>query len=292
MIGDPNPPRIGIHLEAGGAPFTVLVNGAPVWQDSRGRATILENLPILEWLTPGENTFDLQLTPPDAGEDGATASGLLTLRVDPESGADRIELARLEVSPSSGGGSAPGRFHLLESEPPSRLEPSDSGEIRVDPVQFRRNGRTATGSRTVSLPWRWPRWTFFDAPDILATTRTREDLTLQYRALWNLLSNRDTAGLRQFLATKVRELVAAHPEDRRFIEPILGLETWLNDAEMELRPLALERFQLEVVGNGKLARLVDGRGQGPIVFVRRDGMLSSYIDAMFCLGSGGWTLVR
>src|SRR5262249_48079544 len=159
--------------------------------------------------------------------------------------------------------------------------------------EFRRveAARQVAAARSVTFPWRGARWRHLDAPVLAASAAGRDGLAEQDRVFGGLLRNRHRVGVARLFDVKGFRVTAGHPEDVRHIAPILGLERWLDDPEVELRPVPLDRCRLEIAGNGRVARLVDERGRAPIVIARRDGMFANYIEAWFSRGSAGWVLV-
>ncbi|MEO8452117.1 MAG: hypothetical protein ABI647_20165 [Gemmatimonadota bacterium] len=294
VIPDSRLPRLSLGIEAGGVPYAVVVNDVPVWADRLGHAATIDGFPVLEWLVPGANTLEIRLglsIEPNAISAGSVD---VELRCDLDGDDSPLALTSLSLSPTTVGGAPAGRFAIEGAPGNQSLAATPTGDIVIEPIRLGSGSTSADRRvlRTIQLPWRWPRWRHFDAPTIIASGRTQASLEESYRQMWNLLRANDRARLVEFLAVKVAELVAANPKDRRHIEPILGLEDCLDDPEMALKPLTLESTRLEIAGGGSLARLVDARGNGPIVFVHRDGLMSICLDTMFCMGSSGWVLVR
>lgn len=284
-------PRLSLHIEAAGVPYSVVVNDVPVWSDPRGRAAAIDSLPVVEWLASGGNSLGVRIGAPVDPDPAASARVEAALRISLD-GEAPILLTSLTVTETAVDGAPAGRF-VIEGPVGNRsVVPAATGTIVVEPIRLDSVPSGRSASRAIELPWQWPRWRYLDAPTIMASARTRASLEASYRQLWNLLQANDRAGLATMLGAKVSELVGAYPEDRKHIEPILGLEGWLDDPDMTVKPLVLESSQLEIIGDGKLARLVDRRGNGPLAFVSRDGLLSNYLDTIFCLAGSGWLLVR
>jgi hypothetical protein len=73
---------------------------------------------------------------------------------------------------------------------------------------------------------------------------------------------------------------------------VIGVDALARNPMATLKPLNTD-VTLDVFANGRLARLVDPKGESPLCFYEGDTGLDAYVAAWFCKSpTGGWTIIR
>jgi hypothetical protein len=259
------------------------VNDVPVFSEDCSDARIDVELPLNQWVHTGRNSLTARLAA------GADEEGNPTY---PLSSADVVCTLDLCVRPYGTPHTVRVRVSGIAYEG-GEWKTGDAG-TEGSPV------RTLAGADAAAAAWRevelqtpFPTWTWHRAESLHLDDATTNELLAQYRRAWALLRGGDVDAVRALAADNAAEIQAAFfLPDARAAQRMLELEALAADPSMSLAPMALD-LRMEVFGDGRLARLVDGAGSSPIRFADRNGGLDAYVGMMWCkLPARGWVMIR
>jgi len=238
-----------LHIDAGGGPYSVLINDCPIFSEEEASHTTVE-LPLNHWLRHGANVLsisqDISVT---------TANGTVEVRAaemekrdQQRISVERMDLLSLPDSPAADGPSII-KMHLL---------------FQVD----------------LPLPrWRWDQL----QPGEL-TQRDKILINNEAYQLWSTLAAGDLERLEALLHLKSNELAQSRYQtmEEREAEVTAQFEPLLNDPNWELQNLDAEDLDYLPCGCQRLVQLVDRfTNNSPISFFNRQTMLTAYIDLFF-----------
>lgn len=259
------------------------VNDVPVFTEDCSDARIDVELPMNQWVHTGRNSLTARLVA------GVDEEGHATY---PLSGADVLCTLELCVRPHGAPHTARVRVSGLSYAAGEWTtgDPAPEGS----PVRSLAAADDATAAwREVELQTPFPLWAWHRAERLHLDDTTTNDLLAQYRRAWALFRSGDVDAVRALAADNAAEIQAAfHLPDARAAQRMLELESLVVDPSVSLAPMALD-LRMEVFGDGRLARLVDGTGSSPIRFADRNGGLDAYVGMMWCrLPARGWVMIR
>jgi hypothetical protein len=222
---------------------------------------------VNHWVFSGQNRLGLRMDPlPGAGVIDERAHGAVSLNVRPS-------------------GSTPAhnqRITSIEADAHGALEAE-----RVTPTP----ARGFVAERLVHLTTPFPRWTWLDGQAIQPSGDTRASLFQVYDELWAALHARAAPRILPRFAARTQELATAFGRTVQEMDRNLDLNAASHDPTLELYPLD-DEAELEVFGDGRLARLTRWDDLPMIVFVRKDRSLSQSYDVICCMIDGGWLPIR
>lgn len=264
----------------------IRVNDIPVLVEDVSGSRVDIEMPLNLHVFTGENTLSMRLAPAQTSEHAPS------LTLDNDNVECVVELIRRPY-----GRDTPERtvltslaFHGGGAEPFGASAAEGNG---ATPVQSAYEPREhAMAVRTVSLVTQFPEWRWVKAPVIEPGQPVLRDLLAEHQRLWNALRAKDTSELRAMMAANAREVQAAYYlRDADDAFRVIGIEELLRNPEAQLKPMPAD-LKLEVFANGRLARLVNDRGDSPIAFHEGDTGLDAYIGAWFCRSATGWVMIR
>jgi hypothetical protein len=137
-----------------------------------------------------------------------------------------------------------------------------------------------------------PNWVWRNSQLIEDSPASHALLLEQYRAFWTLLSEQRVPEALAACQLKVRELAAASYSNVADVEGRLELGDMITSPELTLFRFRPEGLRLEVLGFGRLARLVDSDGDYPVVFLENDHSLAHQIPLIYCKTGEDWQIIR
>lgn len=265
----------------------VRVNDIPILTDDLSGSRVDVEMPLNQHVFTGENTVSFRLLPARSSEQGPSYSldsphvvcSVELVRKPYGREGPRTVLASLKYQ-----GASPDPFAGSSAEGDGASAVQTAFEAREH----------AAAARVVTLATPFPEWRWVRAPAIEPGHETVRDLLAEHHRFWNALRAKDLAELRGMLAANAREMQAAYYlPDMEEAWRVVGIEELLRNPDARLLPMPTE-LSLEVFANGRLARLVDARGESPIAFHEGDTGLDAFISAWFCRAGagGGWVMIR
>lgn len=278
---------VSLRLSAGGCRYDVRVNDVPVFQDLEYGYPMTATMLVNEYVAPGENTLSVRMLPPP-GETALVADSrveaTLTIRPHTRAKGDDVPLTTLALQ----GGTARPEDSVAGSGPPASAPWGTVGPADAAPLPPA--GLLARRTVTFALPaheWRW-----LSSDHIPADDATRRELERRYTRIWELLADGRTDWVPTTMRERHQEMALALFETPEAVEAANGLFAAARDPGLALHPLELPDAELQVFGDGRLARLVRWDGRPLIVFVASDGSGAEYFPITFRRQGADWILCR
>jgi hypothetical protein len=174
-------------------------------------------------------------------------------------------------------------------------DPATAGspEGEEEPKRVEATAQRMAVERGATFPAPHATWAWLKGPAVEADKRAAASLLDEVRRLHAALQKKDKRLVQGMTAQRARELAIACHVDEQAAHEMLGLLRRMDDKERKVSAFRVEGMRMEVFGNGRLARLADEDGDGPISFVVGDGALAEYVKATFCKDERGrWLMVR
>lgn len=299
------PHRYLLHVDCQGADVEVRLNDIPILERTRGHPLTC-NLPANLHLFEGENVLQARFSPP-AGLPAIpqTAEIRLTLRRREKDQPEEAlkDITTLYYKPADMPPPAPkeaakhGEDEPLEDNPPTKasspagsldattLDASPGGTIKIgDPTHSWDSEKLeGTAERTIELPAGLPAASWRDADELKPDDETFMALYGEYQRLWKLLDTRDTEAVISFFRPKIDAIAAAYGYTEAEAIDAIKVVNMMRDDSIQLQPLWNRDLDIEIFGNGRLARIVDEDGDSPLYFQEKDGSLDHYVRLLFLL---------
>lgn len=278
---------VSLRMTAGGCRYDVRVNDVPVFQDLEHGYPMTATMLVNESVAPGTNTLSIHMLPPP-GESAlvgdSRVEATLTIRPHTRPKGDDVPLTTLSLN----GGRPRPEDAVAGSTPPGSAPWGSVGPADASPLPP--SGLRGQRAVTFTLPahdWRW-----LSSDPIPADDATRRELERRYSRIWDLLADGRTDWVPTTMRERHQEMALALFETPEAVEAANGLFTAARDSGLGLHPLELPDAELQVFGDGRLARLVRWDGQPLIVFVARDGSGAEYFPIAFRRQGADWILCR
>jgi len=124
---------------------------------------------------------------------------------------------------------------------------------------------SASAISTFTSPF--PRWNWQDGKDIESTESNYLSLVERYRLVHQALKTKNMVDLKALYRKRAIDTAIAYGlngEDEGYDKLSLGVD--MHDSSLELRDLFLNKMELDVIANGKLARIQNVLAGQPILF--------------------------
>ncbi len=135
-------------------------------------------------------------------------------------------------------------------------------------------------SRSTELQTPFPRWLWQDAE--ILTEDDRFDLLDAYNELHAALKAGDTGKVRELTDTKAAEMAKAYFGDVEEGHQLIDYLGNLANPDFILQDYDLGELDIELLAEGRLARLVDLEGHGPIFFRFTGEPIMVYMKSIYC----------
>lgn len=271
----------------------VRLNDIPILDSNHGKPLTCE-LPANLQMLDGENILEARFGPPADSEfihqDASFSVTLVrSFLGETETQCKNITSLNFNIPPTPERGAfanSPGPTELDASA----LDPASGGAVKIGEINESLDDATRTGvaSRSIRLAVPFARWDWPACDEIQDNDATFISLLDEYRHFWTLLNARNPSPVFNFLALKLKAITAAwHMTDEQARDAI-EIGDMLRCDEIDLRPLRERGLKLMILGNGKLAKIVDRDGDSPVYFREKDGSLDHYIPLTFCRSRAQW----
>jgi len=115
----------------------------------------------------------------------------------------------------------------------------------------------------------------------------------EYRKFHAALEAKDVEAVTLMTRTKAMEIGAAYYGDEEEGHQLIEFREKMQDQEMELWRLDERKLTLEVLAEGRMARLVTPRGSGPIIYRLKGQPVAAFMNTTYCRRpEGGWIQIR
>ena len=147
--------------------------------------------------------------------------------------------------------------------------------------------------RTFTLEGAFPTWSWMKGHEIPDTPVVRARLLQEMQAFYRALKAKDEHTIRALTRRKAREIGRAYHGDEEEGHGMIEFLDHVADPEMALLPFAEEGLELEILGHGRLARLLTPEGFGPIAFGIRQHPIAAHMSTIYCVDEHvNWTQIR
>lgn len=307
-------PVFKLGIDAGSCRFEVRLNDVPIMASDMALPYDVE-FPVSEWIVHGPNRLAAVVEPPPVfDEDGEEVEALE--RFDPRQSALRLTLSvkrngapsqqrqtvtTMEFAARSGVTRREDVEQAFEGSAPGGRLDSRRGFVRDDTqwdvivsgVDFEVDDEPPHGvfmRRDIGMASPFPQWAWLSGQSIKDDDATRYALLAEYRRVWGLLQARDVAAVERLFSLKATEYRAAYYLDDAQLRDALPVVDLMQSDELTLQPFDSD-VDLEVFGDGRMARLVDEEGDSPLLLVSAEGV-AYYVGLTYCRIDGRWQLVR
>lgn len=213
-----------------------------------------------------------------------------------ETGAQAEIILRVRAFPGSDTVEERGRlvFAAPEIEADEAFSKSTTPE-GAEPVVAVGAGDIVQARIPVNLMTPFPPWSWLAADQLTDTPQTFAEVLAETKKLWSLIQAKDASALEAAAAEQTQDWrIAYYLSDDDQAKQMLGIARTLGDPDVKPAPFPDEgTLTLQLLGFGKLARLVDPTGKDPILLTV-DGVpnMTGRFTALFCRRDGAWTMIR
>jgi hypothetical protein len=302
-----NKARFTIEFEVQQMGLNIRLNDIPVFNiDNTGFMTL--EVPVNQYILNGDNEIKVIAHPLFDDEGEQTESYIsdtevkvgLYVREDGESTENRrlidqvlikpeiayIEDSRKPVAKFIGSVSNESHTPLVTTKDAQILDYPDYGVFKKQVV---------TTWTVKNIKTTFPRWSWQDGIDISDNESTYESLLQAYGELHQAFATHDLDAVKSIVKYNSRErAIAFHLNDEEAGFDNLSLEKYINHSTIKLyEDLALDGAKLEILANGKLARIMDGGDIQPILFVNHETELFYQPQFLWYLNKqNNWVQIR
>lgn len=276
-------PHVSVLVDISECAYDVRINDVPVLSDVHGYPVRVE-IPINHWLRSGLNTLTIDLR-----EHWGTGEPCRPV-------CDVVVRAR-DAAARGRGDAIFSLGHVGDLKTPQvidiggRVAHNGLGAVELGPELAVVGARRLSLRRDFVLTLPFPEWSWFTGEVDLDPTSVQAGLFPIYAEIWHALAERRPHDAARRFYERTGELATAFYRTRAEMERVLSLAAAVADNELELYPLA-EDIEVEIVGGGRLARLVDGAGEPLIGFFYKDETASQYYEFYMCKHDGRWRISR
>ena len=154
-----------------------------------------------------------------------------------------------------------------------------------------------TASRSIQIATSFPKWSWTEGQQLEKNDTTRNSLLNSYKNIYNVLKDSNETELRKIYHKAASELATAyHYDDIENGYTLLSATDLMSDSRWSLLDMnqMLDQFEykLEVLADGKLARLIDEEGYSPIVYMRDDELVAMIPFYWYLNKNNEWVMIR
>lgn len=268
-----NKPLFQIRVDSQKSKYRVGINGAIVFEWNR-ISPIAASFPVNQWLKNGDNKLTLEISASSLAS-GECQAELLCLDLEDE------EYVQKKITDLT----------LVDAQDRSLPADSDGDVLVSETEQITLEDENSILWRGVRLPVKFPTWRWLTSDVIVDNDETMKELFIQYQKIWHLLQNKETTKIYDHMSERLEEYAIAFYETTQAMADRTKISKMVGDSDRDLSPLD-ERAQLEISGEGRLARLLRQDGNDMISFAKKDNSSTAYYDFIFRRQAGQWVLCR
>jgi hypothetical protein len=277
-------PCFTLHIHAVGCRYEVRVNDIPA--DRHDAPSSLDaDVPVGPSVFTGDNELAAVVFPGDRESEvfdpGARLELLLCVRESDTPPDEKRILGGIVFDASE-----------LEREGGTGIEQSsgipgpEAGVERISDHMF-------LVERTIPLETPFPAWTWMTATVIPDTPGVRARIVQELQTFHRALATRDEKAVRAAVRRKAREMSRAFHTEEEEGYALLDIFDYMADPEMTLLPFDEQALELEMLADGRMARLVNPDGFGPIAYRLKEFPAAAYVNTVYCLDDHArWIQIR
>lgn len=281
MANNISKPYYTVQVNVRACKYDIRINDVPL---IRGEGNMTVELPASPWVFSGINTISFELSPLEKKDKFESLTLCKAILYQRQSGTDRETrelISGIIYDPDE-----------TQNKQISGLEKSPNFND-TNPPKIEIRNTSVFVNRPISLETPFPRWSWLDCPKIPQENTIKNDLLSEYRRFWIILESKNTELIKKLTDIKASEIATAYYfQNRDKGHEKIQYMRWSTNKDVYLADLITDDLELEVLGDGHLAQLVDGDKDSPIVFVQKDQTLAHYMPMMYCKTPNGWLLIR
>ena len=307
-------PDLILYVDFAGCTYEPSLNGVK-FTDMGGpdKGVLATAMPVNQWVKSGKNEFSLILKPSDQAEKlknaGQDCRAKVALKVKPNKtksfdprGPQYKSIATYEFH------SAPDNItkdesHFKGTTQAGQLDSSkdfkrvdSGGDIQIGPIHIEQidteYGPGVKMTREVDMPLPFPKWAWFDGDQIPDNEETKEELTQQYKQIWQALKNQNIESYASDFEKRTQEYAEAYYVSKNEVNLIKDLAKKEKDPDLELGGFQPKYQHVRIYGHGKLAKLLSWDGLPAIFFNNKEKDMSHDVDISFMKKNGEWKIIR
>ena len=301
-------PVFTVKINTYGVKYILKLNGVTLLRETSSESQLTTTLPVNHWMKSGENIMEVQIRPPQKGQEfNPNAKVEYELLVNENSTPDKIyTISNILISGASANNhktdvsSASGKYDSLNNFIPSKEGDVSISDISVKEIAKYKGGLTI--HRNLNIPSSLPLWRFFNSDDVpnLEAMSDKDyynelDILLkEYSKVQKAIENNEISSVIPLFNERNSETDTAFYLNKGETEQGIreSLETTANDSGMEILPLSRENVSFTIEQNRKLARLSRKGVKAAIALNYKDGSGSQRYQMFFRIQDGKWILTR
>ena len=307
-------PYLVLDVDFAGCDYQASVNGV-TFRDMGGPSqsmAIAMDMPVNQWMKPGKNKFSLILKPGNNPErlkkmsQDCRAKVILKVKSadtpfkKDESNYRPIFAYEYHSAPDN---ITKNESHFKGTTQAGQLDSSkdfkhvdSGGDIQIGPVHIEQfdteKGSGVKITREVDIPLPFPKWAWFDGDQIPDNEETKEELTQQYKQIWQALKNQNIESYASDFEKRTQEYAEAYYVSKNEVNLIKDLAKKEKDPDLELGGFQPKYQHVRIYGHGKLAKLLSWDGLPAIFFNNKEKDMSHDVDISFMKKDGKWKIIR
>ncbi len=278
-------PIISVKISAYLCKFDLRINDVSVASNNQNFPTEV-TIPINHWIQNGNNNIYLiQDISEQESMEGSSCEVTLLVK---ENGTDKStakSITNLKLIEGVNDSSGESR---LDS---NTLRTTEKGNVISNKASFKAEQDSLVLERVFSLPVNLPKWKWFSSGTIIDNKETRTSLYAEYEKMHKALKNKRLTYIGQVFNERLIELGAAFYKTPQEMASLSGFQASAIDPELELAPLD-PNIKVEIMGNGKLIKLVRWNGKAQIGFSYIDKSAFVLYDLIYRKSGNQWILTR
>jgi len=279
-------PYLGIDIDLHNVGVDIRVNKIPAYFDEeKGQLTVEIGTP--ELIIDGLNSLSLSVFLPYDGDNrvlkfdkGAYATATLFQQDLSVANNDKVKLVTATLRLSDDEVYAEVENHLTKEKSMPKISLSKDNKAFIEV------------STQIRSPF--PRWAWQDGKTIEDNKDNYESLLNIYKDIYSAMQNKDLAKLKQLYSLRAKEIAIAYGLDGEEAgQKKLNTGKDMMKDGLELNDFHTDGVELEILGNGKLARIRDFDNIQPIFFYEPKPGLFHFYKFMFYLNNDNkWVMIR
>lgn len=281
-------PYFGVDIDLYNVGVDIRVNDVPVYFDySKGQ--LIVELPSPDAIIDGVNNLSISVFLPydeqsgdqtTAYEEGAYAIVTLFQQDLKAKDSEKIKLSIITIKITDDGALATIEDYVNNKKASPKIALAEDGTA------------SASVNTTISSPF--PRWAWQDGKTIENSQENYESLLVEYKKIHAALSEKSLTKLKELYSERAKEIaVSYHLANQAAGYEKLSVDKDMNDESIELNDLFVDNMHLQILGNGKLARIKNYLNIPPVFFYDPDAQLIHSYKLMFYRNKNNkWIMIR
>ncbi|RDH83849.1 MAG: hypothetical protein DIZ80_06860 [endosymbiont of Galathealinum brachiosum] len=281
-------PYYGIKLDLAQVGVDIRLNDIPVYyDDEKGQLTV--DLPAPSSVINGKNTLKIIAFPPYIDDenkmdkflpDSVVTATLYVQEIDdPDNNKEIITSISIKFSDNS----------------TAEIINTNETEYNEDQVVLLQNTtRETVVSRSVEFESGFPDWEWQDGKNIENNSDNFNSLMNTYKNIHTIFTDKNQSEVFNIYDIRAKEIATAyHLADPKEGHLKISTGSDMNDPSLALHEFWTEGMKLEIIANGKMARITDTDKDQPILFIDKEsGTLHLHKFSFYKSNNDEWIMIR